>query len=484
MRGLTPNRQEREIAGAPNRLAAAAVPSRLTDWLRLALIGLGISVVPLDTSVNIAFPDITRSFDLPIPMIQWVVICYVLTHAGLMLAFGRIGDMWSHAGVFRVGLLWSVFAFLLCAAAPSFGWLLFFRFLQGIGAGLIISCAPALVTSLYAEARRSHALGIFTLMFALGSALGPLIGGVLVARWGWPGVFWFRAPIALTALLLLRGLPGAGARAGRGSFDILGALLLACGLTGFLLTVNALPRLGGEDHLALALIAATAASLAGFVRWERRAARPIVQVELFRRPGFAAIMIANVVMYLSTFSVMLFAPYYLVRFTLLPLPLAGAVLAAGFAAMALASPPAGWLVARLSAGRIAPLGAVVAGGGLFLVGLWQPGTSVVVMVLALSVQGLGMGFFHVASMEIVMASLPITQRGVAGSLSMLTRTIGTVTGAAALTIGFSLVEFGAIAAGAGSGEAFLSAFSAIFRVAGVAAAAVAILVAWSARGRS
>ena len=185
---------------------AVAAPVTMRERARLALIGLVISVVPLDTAVSIAFPDITGSFGLPIPMIQWVVICYVLTHDGLMLAFGRVGDMWSLGRVFRAGLLWSIAAFLLCAAAPSFGWLLFFRFLQGIGAGLIISCAPALVASLYPEARRSHALGIFTLMFALGSAIGPLIGGALVARWGWPAVFWFRAPIALTSLLLLRGL--------------------------------------------------------------------------------------------------------------------------------------------------------------------------------------------------------------------------------------------------------------------------------------
>src|SRR2546423_6375771 len=184
---------------------AAPASARVRDGLRLVLVGLGISVVPLDTAVNIAFPDITGSFGLPIPMIQWVVICYVLTHAGLMLAFGRVGDMWSHGRVFRAGLLWSIAAFLLCAAAPSFGWLLFFRFLQGIGAGLIISCAPALVTSLYPEARRSHALGIFTLMFALGSAMGPLIGGALVARLGWTAVLWFCAAIALTSLLLLRG---------------------------------------------------------------------------------------------------------------------------------------------------------------------------------------------------------------------------------------------------------------------------------------
>jgi len=101
-----------------------------------------------------------------------VVICYVLTHAGLMLAFGRVATCGVTAGCFRAGLLWSVVAFLLCAAAPSFGWLLFFRFLQGVAAGLIISCAPALGTSLY-ERPGAACAGIFTLISPWRSAVGP-----------------------------------------------------------------------------------------------------------------------------------------------------------------------------------------------------------------------------------------------------------------------------------------------------------------------
>src|ERR1700736_226466 len=166
--------------------------------LRRLVGGLGTSVVPLDTAVNIAFPAITGSFGLPIQMIQWVVICYVLTYASLMLAFGRVGDIFSHGRVFRIGLLWSSAAYLLCALAPSYAWLLFCRFLQGIGAALIVSCAPALVTGLFPEDKRSRAIGVFTVMYAIGSAAGPLLGGVLVQLWGWQAVFWFRAPIAFT----------------------------------------------------------------------------------------------------------------------------------------------------------------------------------------------------------------------------------------------------------------------------------------------
>jgi len=461
--------------------AVVAPPSTLRERVRLALIGLGISVVPLDTAVNIAFPDITGSFGLPIPMIQWVVICYVLTHAGLMLAFGRVGDMWSHGRVFRVGLLWSIAAFLLCAAAPSFGWLLFFRFLQGIGAGLIISCAPALVTSLYPEARRSHALGIFTLMFALGSAIGPLIGGALVARWGWPAVFWFRAPIALTSLLLLRGLPGRVEARSVGRFDIWGALLLAVGLASLLLAINRLPRLAEGNYLGLAMLAAASASLAGFVWWEGRASQPIIQIRLFRSVRFALVNLGSALMYLMTFSVMLIGPYFLVRYTGLTLFQAGFALASGFIAMAAASPVAGALVARLGPEWIAPLGALATGIGLFSVGGWQPDTPTPLMMLSLALQGTGTGFFQVAYMEIVMAASPLAHRGVAGSLSMLTRTIGVVTGAAALTLGFQAIETAALAAGADKTQAFLTAFHGMFRIAGIVAALTGILVAWPSR---
>lgn len=466
-----------------SRAANSDAPVVAWPWVRLVLVGLGMSVVPLDTAVNIAFPDITGSFGLPIAMIQWVVICYVLTHAGLMLAFGRVGDMLSHATVFRAGLAWSVVAFLLCAAAPSFGWLLFFRFLQGIGAGLIISCAPALVTSLYPEARRSHALGIFTLMFAVGSALGPLIGGTLVARWGWPGVFWFRAPIALTSLLFLRGLPQATGAGGQ-RFDIAGAALLASGLAGILLAINALPRLRDGDYLALILIPAASASLIAFVWWEGRASQPIVRVELFRRASFAIANLAATLMALASFSVLLFAPYFLVRYTAVPLPLAGAVLATGFVTMAAASPLAGALVTRLPAERVAPLGALSTGAGLFLIGSWQPETAPFVMVLALGLHGLGLGFFQVAYMEIVIGASPVAQRGVIGSLAMLTRTIGTVTGAALLTLGFQAIQSAARGAGGNEAQAFLTAFHTMFHLAGIGAAVVAVLVAWSARRRA
>ncbi|HEV2301343.1 MAG TPA: MFS transporter [Stellaceae bacterium] len=443
--------------------------------LRLVLIGLGASVVPLDTAVNIAFPDITNGFHMPIAMIQWVVIAYVLTYASLMLAFGRAGDIFGHGRVFRIGLAWSGAAFLLCAAAPSFGLLLFFRFLQGVGAGLVISCAPALVTGLYPEEERSRALGVFTLIFALGSAVGPLLGGALVARWGWPAVFWFRAPVALVPLALLRGLPPAATRAGMAEpLDVRGAIYLALAISAVLLLLNQHDAMHRAGFAFLAVLGAVA-----FIRRERRVAAPIVNLEFFRHLGFAITNLANVVVNLAGFSVLLFGAYYLVRFTRLPLPEAGAVLAAAFVGMTAASPVAGRLVEPVGAGRLAALGAAFSAAGLLIVGFWNPAQShrMIAIVPPLILQGFGLGLFQVAYMEIVMRTLPVGQRGVAGSLTMLTRTLGIVGGASTLTLVFHSFEAAAAARGSGADASFLAAFHGTFRLAAAASAVVAVIAA-------
>ncbi len=464
---------------------AAAPAMTPRQWLRLMLVGLGTSVVPLDTAVNIGFPDITASFGLPIQMIQWVVICYVLTYASLLLAFGRVGDIFGHARVFRAGLIWGVAAFLLCAAAPSYGWLLFFRFLQGIGAGLVISVAPALVTGLFPEDRRSRAVAAFAMIVALSSAAGPLLGGALVYFWGWPAVFWFRAPIALAALLFARGLPVASRAGGRESLDIVGALLLTIGISTLLLTLNRVQHPSLDDVVLPALAAAAAASLLGFARWERRVPRPIIDLDLFRNRGFAVANCVSIVVYLTSFSVLLFAPYYLVRAAGLPLPAAGAVLALSYGGTMAASPLAGRLIERFPAQRIAILGAVLSGAGLFAIGSWSPGApwQAAVIVATLVVQGVGMGLFQVSYIDVVMATLPPRHRGVAGSLVTLTRTLGTVSGATLLTLLFHAIETSASAGGEPQATGFLTAFSWTFRIAGAVAALTGMIAALTSRPR-
>ncbi len=432
------------------------------------MIGLGTAATQLDTSVNIAFPAITRGFGLEISDIQWVVISYVLTYASLLLALGRIGDTVGHALVFRIGLIWSAVALLLVSWSPNFAAMLVFRCLQGVGAALVLSCGAALVTSLYGEERRSRALGIYTMMLAFGLMLGPLLGGALTAVWDWPAVFWFRIPIALAPLLLLRGLPVSPPRQTSDRFDMLGGIALALGLVMMLMTLN---RLREFSAVWFGLLSAMA--FAAFIFRERRAARPIIAVDVLRRPGFALLNLVSVLANLAAFSVWLLVPYFLARVPGYTLTGSGAILAAAAAGAVLAAPIGGRLAGRhISAERLAITGAAAIGAGLLMLGAWTEQTPTILRIAGLAVQGIGLGLFQLAYSDIVTAALPLRDRGVAGSLVLLTRTLGTVTAASVVLMVFEILNVK---------HGFLEAFQQTFQLAALLAFAAAGLLAVSPR---
>ena len=432
------------------------------------MIGLGTATTQLDTSVNIAFPAITKEFDISIGDIQWVVICYVLTYASLLLALGRIGDTVGHAIIFRIGLIWSTAALLLVSYSPSFGAMLFFRFLQGVGAALVLSCSAALVVSLYGEERRSRALGIYTMMLSVGLMLGPLLGGALTAAWNWPAVFWFRVPLAVGALLMLRGMPASSQRQAADRFDILGGVSLVLGLVTMLLALNRLRELSAIWFGILSAVA-----FAAFISRESRAARPIIALEILRQPGFALLNLVSVLANLAAFSVWLLVPYFLARVPDYTLTESGIILAMAAAGAVLAAPIGGRIAGQhLSTERLAIAGAAAIGCGLLLLGAWTEQTPMILRIVGLAVQGVGLGLFQLAYSDIVIAALPLKDRGVAGSLVLLTRTLGTVAAASVVLVTFEMlnIQYG-----------FLAGFQKTFQLAALLAFFAAGLLAVSRR---
>ncbi len=425
---------------------------------------LGTATVPLDSAVNVDFPRITAHFDVAVPLIQWVVVSYTLTSASLVLVFGRVGDIAGHRRIFLLGTAWSGAAFLLCAAAPGLGWLLGGRVLQGVGAGLVMSCGPALVTGLYPEALRPRAVAAYTVAFGIAGALGPVLGGVLLAHFDWSSVFWARAPIAVCAFLLGLWLPRTPrSHEAAPRFDWAGAMLLVATLCGLLLALGSVRRPGWAGLAGgIALLAGVA-----FVRREGRASSPIVQLGLFRQPGFALLNAGSVLINLATFAVLLLVPFALALLPQLSQIERGLVLAASPGAVALAAPVAGRVIAR---GRIWPLagGAVLAGAGLLAIGLC--GASIPLLITGMLLQGIGLGLFQVAYLDRVTAALPLGDRGVAGSLAMLTRTLGLVFGAAALMLLFETLR---------NGASFAFAFRGTFIAAGALPLALGLI--WALR---
>lgn len=436
----------------------------------LLLVGLGVSIAALDTALNVAFPAVTAAFDLPVRSIQWVVIAYVLTYASIMLVCGRLGDMFGYRRVFRAGLAISIVALALCAMAQDFVSFLAFRALQGVGTALVLSCGAALATSLFAESERTRVLGHYGTMFAAGVALGPVIGGLAIDAFGWPGVFWLRIPIAAAALLGSYAMPATARGGTAGGFDAIGAALLALGLSAVLLAIALLQEPAVGLVVSGALAAGGLACLALFLRHAARAAAPILRLQLFADPWFSAVNLANVVMHLVSFAPLLLAPYYLERIVGLPPTDVGFVLAV----WAVGAMAGAWLAGRLGSSVAHDALAFASGGllcvGLFLSAFFAADTTIAFIALALFAQGMALGVFQVAYTDLVMATLPASQRGIASSLAMLTRTLGIVSGATVLGAVFALRQRVHMGRGDGTDASFLNAFGDVFAAASVALA--------------
>ena len=434
---------------------------RHTPYLGLAVVSLGASLATMDLAVNVAFPSITAAFALETRSIRWVVICYVLTYSSLMLAFGRLGDRIGHRQVFRAGLLLSAAALVLCGIADDYETLLAARVVQGIATALVLSCAPALATLLYDEHRRTKALASYSTLTAFASVIAPLIGGASIAALGWSGVFWFRVPLAVLALLLLPLLRSVERPAMRAAPNVAGSVLLATSLAFLMLTPALIEATPSPVYpLMTAMIGLVA--LYALVRRERQAPDPVLPLALMRAADFLLPNVAAVIVHFAAFAVPLMVPYYLVRIAGFGSLASGVVLAFSPAGLLIGSALTAKVVAAIGARKAALLGGALVCVGSATIAVWPMLPWLPLVLCTLLLHGFGIGLFHVAYTDIVVAALPRGARGVAGSLTMVTRTVGVMTAATALTALQHQLEGRATTAGMSTLPAFEQAFTAVF----------------------
>ena len=460
--------------GLPGRQPLSVRPA-----LGLAIVGLGASLAPLDIAVNVALPAITGHFRLALGDVQWLVICYVLVYGSLMLVCGKLGDLFGHRLIFRIGLVISAVGCAACAMAPDWPLFLWARAAQGVGTALALSCTPALATSLFPESSRTRALAGFGMAMSLAASIGPFLGGILVELWGWPAVYWVRVPIALLTLALSGLLPSP--RPDQRPFDALGALLLAATMSMLLLSLVLSQRREAPGLWVLGLFVAALVVLWAFVQRARRVPEPIIRPSLFADPAFVVPNVMNVLANLAGFSILLLTPYYLVNVLKLSAVTTGIMLALAYAGSLTGAPLSAWLVARIGQRPTAFLGVALVGLGLLPLAFTGVATPVALVALLLIVEGVGQGLLTVAYTDIVTSTLSVRDRGVAGSLSQLTRTLGIVSGASVLT---ALQASGA--AGLTGIDGFLAGYRFAFLAAGGGLLAVLVLSlavpgAWSRR---
>jgi EmrB/QacA subfamily drug resistance transporter len=420
---------------------------------------LGSAMASIDaTVVGIALPAIGKNFHSSLASLQWVVIGYTLTLAGLLLFAGALGDRYGRKLVFIIGVIWFAVASLLCGAAPDTPILIAARALQGVGAALLTPGSLAIIEASFVPADRGKAIGAWSGFAGVGTAIGPFIGGYLIQAVSWRLIFAINVPFAVMVVAVsLRHVPESRDLRATGRLDIAGGALVTLGLIGLTYGLIEGPIKGWTSPLPLTALTVGAALLVVFTRWERRAQAPVLPLKLFRSIQFSSANVATFVVYAALGGALFLLPIQLQQVSSYTALEAGISLLPVTAIMLLLSARSGELAARIGPRLQMTAGPLVIGAGLALFARIGPSGDYFTEVLpAVLVFGLGLAI-NVAPLTSTVLSAVSAQH--AGSASAVNNDVARAA---------SLIAVAVLPAAAGlSGSSYLhpTAFSSGFRMA-------------------
>ena len=417
-------------------------------WWVLLAAGIGTFMSALDTSVvNIVLPVVNRDFGSDVATIEWVVTIYLLVVSGLLLSFGRLGDLRGNKPIYVFGFALFVTGSALCGQAPNEFSLIGFRAFQALGAAMIFANAPAILTKNFPPEQRGQALGLQGMMTYLGLTVGPSLGGWLTTQFSWRAVFYINIPVGLLALLLSqRVIPLDPPKENVERFDLAGAATFMTGLVLLLLVLNQGHEWGWTSPLVLSLAVVALLALGVFLFVERRVQMPMLDLSLFRVRLFSAAVTSAVLNYVCLYSVLFLMPFYLIQGRGLSTDQAGLLLTAQPLVMAFAAPLSGTLSDRIGSRLPGTLGMAILAVGLFMLsrlGFTSPQSDIVVW---LGVVGLGTGIFVSPNSSALMGAAPQHRQGIAAGILATARNVGMVLGVGLAGAIFTTVQ----SAGAGS----------------------------------
>ncbi|MFK0273241.1 MFS transporter [Ensifer sp. NPDC090286] len=460
-----------KASGAPVRWVIASLS------LSMLLSSLGTS------SANVALPALADAFGVSFQAVQWVVLAYLLAITTLIVSVGRLGDIVGRRRLLVAGIALFTAASTLCGLTPGFALLVAARAVQGIGAAIMMALTMAFVGGAVAKEKTGSAMGLLGTMSAIGTALGPSLGGALLAGPGWRAIFLVNVPLGLVALMLAhRYLPADRNFEGRERprFDGAGTLLLALSLGAYALAMTV--GRGSFGTLNVALLSVAAVGLALFLLVEARVASPLIRPAMLRDPVLSRGLSTNALVSTVMMATLVVGPFYLSRGLGLDAAMVGLVLSVGPVISALGGVVAGRIVDRLGAGSVVTVGlaAMVAGCAALVLLPWFFGVAGYVAAIALLTPGYQL--FQAANNTAVMADVSADRRGVVSGLLNLSRNLGLVTGASVMGAVFAAAVAASDMAGAAP-AAVAWGMQVTFAVAGLlTVAALAIAIAGRALG--
>ena len=405
------------------------------------VVAIGTFMSSLDSSVvNLVIPIIRRDFGVSVSAVEWIVTAYLLVVSSLLLTFGRISDLYGRKKVYLLGFIIFTAGSLLCGLSGNIVILIICRVIQGIGAAMLYSTGPAIITNAVPASSRGKAFSISAVAVAAGLCAGPVIGGFLTTVLGWQSIFFINVPIGIMGVTMaFIQIPG-DEKKNSEPFDKIGSLLVFTALVLILLPLSMLENYDFGLPAFFSLIAAGILTVGLFLIFERKCTYPMLNLNLFKNRIFAAGNAAAFFLYMAQFIMVFLAPFYLENFRMfsalttgmlyLPLPLATIMIA----------PVSGAVSDRFDSSFISTAGTAVMAGGLFMMSFLNKDTSTAYIIGSMILTGLGFGMFQTPNNSAIMGSVPQQYRGIASGTLATMRNLGMVMGVAVSGTLFTAIQ--------------------------------------------
>jgi EmrB/QacA subfamily drug resistance transporter len=399
-------------------------------WFAVAAVCVGAFMGQLDASiVTVALPTLQHTFDASVGAVTWVGLSYLVVLVATVTAVGRFADMWGRKLLYVYGFVIFTLASALCGLAPGLGWLCVFRALQAVGAAMLQANSLAIIVLVVPDGALGRAIGFQGAAQALGLALGPTVGGLLLAAGGWRLIFYVNVPFgifgAVAAVLLV---PRSRDLLARVRFDWTGLAIFFPAMVALLVAISFGADLGWGSALIVVLFVLAVGLGVWFVFWERRRQDPMLDLGLFRSAQFSTGIASGMGSYLVMFGVLLLVPFYLERAVGLGTARSGLELMAFPFAFGLVAPFAGRVADRVGARPLCVTGMGMVCVALFVLAATRPAVGWFLVLLAC--MGVGMGLFTSPNNASIMGAAPESHAGMASGVLNMTRGLGTALGLA------------------------------------------------------
>ncbi|MGL4989908.1 MAG: MFS transporter [Sarcina sp.] len=407
-------------------------------WFILISIGIVTFMCTLDASiVNVALPVIAHDLSISMSTVQWTVTTYLIVISGLIITFGRLGDLKGKAKVFRIGIIIFTLGSLFCGVSSNITALIIGRAIQGLGAACTMANSQGLVTSVFPPSERGRALGTTGLIVGLGTMVGPALGGI-ISSFHWEFIFLINIPIGIIASILsFKIIPNVHFEVKPDSkLDFIGTLFLILTLVPLILAITEGSIYGFTNKYILIAFAVTLISLIIFSISQMKLKSPLLDFNIFKNHQFSKGIFSSLISFTTVSSYSILLPFYYESVRGLSPLVSGFLMMVFPIALIITGPLSGAISDKIRKEILPLFGFAISTIGFILIGTIKATTPLYIVIFFLFIMGIGSGIFQSPMNSIVMSSVDKTKLGIAGSVNSLVRNLGMIIG---ITFGTSLL---------------------------------------------